>query len=189
MSASQVPKWSTSIPAQGVRLISVDRNESPVVEISGATEVATIIISDELGSTLKEAKQSHVSKPPIYEEKKASLWEKILQSWEGRVIYNSPEKHEFTAIISDRTVRANPDEEVVIDYDKVLASDRELISEGAVFFWNFGRYRTFSKKTGKIEPSHKKFEIRFRRLPSMSARQAEDILEISKRIASKIHGY
>jgi hypothetical protein len=128
----------------------------------------------------------HVVRPE-YSDKKASEWESIVQTWEGRVIHDDPAAQEFIAIIRDLTCRSNPDEEVVIGYESVLPSDLPLISGGAVFFWNIGRYRKYSV-SGKIGPSKHKYEIRFRRLPPMSAERLAEISKQSKELSERLHG-
>ncbi|TBW01367.1 hypothetical protein E0E52_19710 [Azotobacter chroococcum] len=155
----------------------------------GSTALLDKDICDDNDSTVGSIRRLEVVRPAVRGEHKASVWEKIIQSWEGRVVFNSPDDREFTAIISDRTCRSNPDEEVVIGYEHVLDSDKDLIEEGAVFYWNIGRYRKYSKKTGKIGPSENKYEIRFRRLPNVDSRQVEKIIETAQRISAKIHGY
>ena len=122
-------------------------------------------------------------------EKKVSIWSEINQTWEGRVIENSPENREFVAIISDRTCRENPEEEVVIGYESIIESDIGLISEGAVFFWNVGKYRKFSEVSGKIGPAVNRYELRFRRLPPISKETIEEIKNLSKGLSKIIHGH
>jgi hypothetical protein len=147
---------------------------STPVDLVGAVES-----SSEIGKV-------HVVRPE-YNDKKASKWESIVQTWEGRVIYDDPVAQEFVAIIKDLTCKSNPDEEVVIGYESVLQSDLPLISGGAVFFWNIGRYRKYSF-SGKIGPSKHKYEIRFRRLPPMSAERLAEIRKQSKELSERLHG-
>lgn len=181
--------FDTSVLSGDAVWVSGDDHESPLIRTatteSEATSDSRVSLS---GSNAQRNLHAHVVRRPRYEQKRPAVWESILQSWEGRVIYNSPAAREFTAIISDRTNKNNPEEEVVIGYDHVLPSDVDLIVDGAVFFWNIGRYRKYLKG-GKIGPSVNKFEIRFRRLPSLRQDQTDEILEISKRISIKIHGY
>lgn len=130
--------------------------------------------------------EPHAHRPTI-EHNKNYEWESIAQSWEGRVVHNDPHEAEFVAIIRDLTAEENPDEEVVIGYESVLESDRELISEGSIFFWNVGRQRKVSSN-GKVGPSINKFEIRFRRLPPLGIHRVQEIRRISKELAEKLHG-
>ncbi|HEJ1056644.1 TPA: hypothetical protein SLP05_004257 [Pseudomonas putida] len=124
---------------------------------------------------------------PESTENRISAWENISQSWEGRVIYNDPDAREFVAVIRDLTCRSNPDEEVVIGHESVLHSDLELISDGAVFFWNIGSSRKILA-SGKLGPSKHKYEIRFRRLPPMSAERLAEIRKQSKELSERLHG-
>ncbi len=124
---------------------------------------------------------------PEYGNKKLSEWEKISQSWEGRVIFDDRKAREFVAVIRDLTCKENPDEEVVIGYESVLHSDIDLISDGAVFFWNIGTCRKILA-SGKIGPSKNKYEIRFRRLPPMSAEKLAEIRKQSKELSERLHG-
>jgi hypothetical protein len=140
-------------------------------------------------ASASEVRDMRVIRTPESVEKRASVWSEINQTWEGRVVENSPESREFVAIISDRTCRSNPDEEVVIGYESVIESDIDLISEGAVFFWNIGKYRKYSEKTGKIGPAVNKYELRFRRLPPISAETFEEIKHLSKGLSRIIHGH
>ncbi|NVZ38777.1 hypothetical protein HX786_11875 [Pseudomonas sp. 21615526] len=137
----------------------------------------------------REVGDMRVIRAPESAIKKTSVWSEINQTWEGRVIENSPGSREFVAIISDRTCKSNPDEEVVIGYESVIESDLDLISEGAVFFWNIGKYRKYSEKSGKVGPAVNKYELRFRRLPPVSAETIEHIKTLSKGLSKIIHGH
>lgn len=150
--------------------------------ISSLDQVPNAISAREVGDM-------RAVKAPESASKKASVWSEINQTWEGRVIENSPGSREFIAIISDKTCTSNPDEEVVIGYESVIESDLDLISEGAVFFWNVGKYRKFSEKSGKVGPAVNKYELRFRRLPPISAETIEHIKTLSKGLSKIIHGH
>lgn len=119
--------------------------------------------------------------------KGSSCWEVILQSFVGRVIECSEINNEFSAVISDRTDPTLEDEVVTIDYSFVKASDRPLISEGSIFYWNIGRYRRWDNLSAKLGPSKNHFEIRFRRLPPISKETAEKIQKVSRLIANRIN--
>jgi hypothetical protein len=141
------------------------------------------------GGTLMDDAKRKVFKVVKNEERldtKVSSWEAILQSWEGRVVHEPSEDGIFTAIITDRTNRNNPDEIVEIDLQHVKESDRSLVRSGAIFYWNMGRFRTY--KDGRIGPSVNHFEIRFRRLPPLSPEVLEGIRRTSARMASRLHG-
>ncbi|MFG0394737.1 hypothetical protein ACF8LH_13135 [Pseudomonas sp. zbq_4] len=136
-----------------------------------------------------EERDTEMVKAPTSAVRNTSGWAEIKQSWEGRVVENHPDTREFVAVISDRTCRANPDEEVVIGYESVIESDVRLISEGAVFFWNIGTYRKLSPASGKIGPATNKYELRFRRLPPLSRDTIEEIKQLSKGLSNIIHGH
>lgn len=124
---------------------------------------------------------------PEYQVKKSCEWEAITQSWEGRVVFDDKDSQEFVAVIKDLTCRSNPDEEVVIGYESVLNSDRDLIADGAVFFWNIGSSRKYLS-SGKLGPSKHKYEIRFRRLPPISPQKLAEIRKHSKELSERLHG-
>ena len=149
---------------------------------SSVDQVPVAASADEVGDM-------RVVRVPESAGNRTSVWSEINQTWEGRVVENSPESREFVAIISDRTCRSNPDEEVVIGYESIIESDLDLISEGAVFFWNIGKYRKYSEKNGKIGPAVNKYELRFRRLPPISVRTIEEIKQLSKGLSKIIHGH
>lgn len=159
-------KWSSERP--GSSIDSVDEEEREVISAPSIRG------------------EPHAHRPTI-ENNRNYEWECIAQSWEGRVIYNDPSESEFVAIIRDLTAKENPDEEVVIGYESVLESDRELISEGSIFFWNVGRQRKVSSD-GKSGPSINKFEIRFRRLPPLGVHRVQEIRRVSKDLAEELHG-
>jgi hypothetical protein len=142
-----------------------------------------------VAASASEVGEMRAIRAPESVDNRASVWSEINQTWEGRVVENSPGSREFVAIISDRTCRSNPDEEVVIGYESVIESDLNLISEGAVFFWNIGKYRRFSEKNGKIGPAVNKYELRFRRLPPISPETIEEIKHLSKGLSKIIHGH
>lgn len=182
---------ATSEKNDDVKLVSgnVENGATPRVEVIHAEALPRTALEDagrDGSSTQKCVARLRVVKPVEYEVKNFSKWEAILQSWEGRVVCDIPEKKEFVAIISDRTTPTNPDEEVVIGYESVLASDRKIIAEGAVFFLNVGRFREVVN--AKLGPSKKKFEIRFRRLPGLSQKRAAEIRSESQKVADKLHG-
>jgi hypothetical protein len=133
-------------------------------------------------------REMRVIKAPAEMDRGFSGWSEINQTFEGRVVENSPELREFIAVISDRTCRSNPDEEVVIGYESVISSDIDLIAEGAVFFWTIGKYRKYSEGKGKIGPAVNKYELRFRRLPPISEEAIAKIKQLSKGLSYIIHG-
>ncbi len=158
------------------------KEKLPSGEDSSAESLASPESSD-------EGPKMRIIKAPASAEKSFSGWSEVSQTWEGRVVENSPELREFVAVISDRTCRSNPDEEVVIGYESVIKSDIDLIAEGAVFFWNIGKYRKYSDDKGKVGPAVNKYELRFRRLPPISKETIEEIKLLSKGLSRIIHGH
>ena len=84
----------------------------------------------------------------------------LLQLWEGRVLLRG--KDEFTAVVQDKTVSTNPDEEVVIPLSELGEEDISLALPGAVFYWSI----RYEQEVGM--PRQRVTRIRFRRLPSWS---------------------
>lgn len=165
---------------QKPRALAIQRPRT--LDVSTVEQVPVPVSSGEGG-------EMHIGKTPSSVSRGFSAWSEVNQTWEGRVVENSPEQREFVAIISDRTCRTNPDEEVVIGYESVIESDISLISEGAVFFWNIGKYRQFFDGTGKTGPAVNKYELRFRRLPPVSKETIEEIKSLSKGLSNLIHGH
>jgi hypothetical protein len=85
---------------------------------------------------------------------------KLLQLWEGHV--TSVAKGEFTAVIRDRTVPSNPDEEVTISIDELGTEDGGLVRPGAVFYWSVRYEQEIGLARRRVS------RIRFRRLPGWS---------------------
>lgn len=212
-SATPVTKDISSLATSWM---SVARNLQTDAEASGASGTRKIDVQTEIKSaepaTLKHSASSSISalvgtiysasssqqthkkknlpkfaKLQAVAAKGVSCWEVILQSFVGRVIGSCEETSEFTAVISDRTDPSQEDEVVTIDYDFVKASDRQLISEGAIFYWNIGRYRVWDSASEKLGPSRNHYEIRFRRLPPISKEAAEKIQRDSRLLANKIN--
>jgi hypothetical protein len=96
-----------------------------------------------------------------------------IQSWEGTVMRVLGES--FVARLVDRSGNTH-DEEAEFPLSEVSDDDRELIQEGAVFYWNIGYM---------IKPSRQKIRasiIRLRRLPAWT--KAE--LDSARRAAEKL---
>lgn len=94
--------------------------------------------------------------PPLMERLKGVF--RLLQQWEGRVVNINEQKKQFTAIISDRTNKEYPDEEVDLSIDEIPPHDVNLLKKGAVFYWSIG----FADYPGR--PRERVSRIRFRRL-------------------------
>lgn len=194
MALAKVKVFETELPRAVREEELIARSEKSGSKQSFSIEpLRNLLQSSSIQTPVEESasrsNEMKIVKAPAIVEKKASVWSEISQTWEGRVIENIPDSKEFVAIISDRTCRTNPDEEVVIGYESVLESDIELISEGAVFFWNVGKFRKYSERTGKIGPAKNKYEIRFRRLPPISLEKMREIKELSIGLSKIIHGH
>lgn len=169
----------------------VPRGETPRLEFErrgdSTTSMAVRFFVDKNSSiaTALVPPNVHLVKENILPNNRAAVWEKVIQTWEGRVVCNIPGEQEFVAVISDVTRKSNPDEEVVIGYDSVMPSDIALITEGAVFFWNIGRYRTISNQ--RLNPSKNHFEIRFRRLPPISEEKLREIKAEAQRLTNNLY--
>lgn len=142
------------------------------------TKESVTAVSDMVGKAFKA-----VQKPQFYKVEAASVeWVDIVQSWEGRIIAVDSNNNELTAVITDRTNRSHPDEEVVIDLSAIKKSDLSLVQEGAVFYWNIGKMRT--NKRGTIKNAS---DIRMRRLPGFNKAQLDRARTLGKSIAERLH--
>lgn len=84
-----------------------------------------------------------------------------LQAFEGTV--QSVRGDEFDAVLFDLTDRIRPEEVVSFSLQEVSEQDRELISQGNVFYWFIG-YDV--SRSGQLTRTSR---IRFRRLPAWTA--------------------
>ena len=100
----------------------------------------------------------------------------VLQSWEG--VVESVSDAEFSAILTDRTNRDNPEEEVVIEIEEISADDRKLVKPGAVFYWSI------CYKDAPGEPRRRVSQIRFRRLPLWSQRDIDQAAHRASEVAA-----
>lgn len=87
-----------------------------------------------------------------------------LQKWEGAVL--EIKKDSFMARLIDLT-KESPYETAEIPLEEVSEDDRDLLKEGAVFYWNIGY---LNKTCGQKE---RVSLIRFRRLPSWSKEEID----------------
>lgn len=186
--ASKFDSFATNTVDWSGCAVAVDEN-MPEVSLKVDSGYATYTQSTNVrGETVGygTVKVPHVVKTEVHVPNKASQWEAVLQSWEGRVVDVNLDKKEFTALIADRTNRNNPDELVEIEFHHVKKSDVCLISVGSVFYWNIGRFRKYIKN--RLGPSQNHFEIRFRRLPPLSADKLKEIQRLSEGLASRLNG-
>ncbi|MEO0250327.1 MAG: hypothetical protein ABIN58_12550 [candidate division WOR-3 bacterium] len=100
-----------------------------------------------------------------------------LQSWEGTVMRVLNES--FAARLVDRSGKTH-DEEAEFPLSEVSDDDRELIQEGAVFYWNIGYI---------IKPSGQKIRasiVRFRRLPAWTKSEIDSARQAAEKLADEI---
>jgi hypothetical protein len=102
----------------------------------------------------------------------------LKQKWEGYVLSIDEEKEQFTAVISDKSNKDFPDEEVVLSIEELSTSDLIFLKSGAVFYWSIGYAY---KGASKIKFS----AIRFSRLKGYSKEslkvarsKAEEMMEL-----------
>jgi len=80
------------------------------------------------------------------------------QEWEGTVDVVTDQG--IVATLRDITNPSTADELAEIVWDEISDADRDLVTPGAVFYWNIGYEKTvFGQRSGKSV-------IRFRRLPA-----------------------
>lgn len=92
-----------------------------------------------------------------------------VQVWEGTVV--KVDSGRFIATLIDKTNPENPDSQAVFDQEEVSPADRELIAEGATFYWFLGKLQSQAGQQTNASM------IRFRRLPRWSrtaVRRAEE---------------
>jgi hypothetical protein len=92
----------------------------------------------------------------------------VLEEWEGTVL--SVENDSFTAQLKS-AIPGTPEERASFTLDEVSDSDRDLIRDGAVFYWTVGsRFEFHGQKSLQST-------LRFRRLPAWSQREIDRIQE------------
>ena len=102
---------------------------------------------------------------------------RLLQMWEGRVLNIDLECNEFTSVISDKTNKELPDEQVTLSIDEISRNDLVLLKVGAVFYWSIG----YADYPGR--PRIRESRIRFRRLPKWTNRELRDARERGTELA------
>lgn len=107
--------------------------------------------------------------------KKRTGYFDAAQKWEGRVDSIDIEKGIFTATVKDLTQKDVNDGTVEIDLVEVPEEDKELLKEGAIFYWNVGHY--FTPEGPMISSSM----IRFRRLPPISKKYLKNLPLVAKK--------
>jgi hypothetical protein len=97
-----------------------------------------------------------------------------LQKWEGVVLKTNPES--FFARLVDLT-SPGVGQEAEFPLEEVAPSDRELLAEGAVFYWHIGYLDQIDGQ--RVRAS----SLRFRRLPAWTGRELKEAEEKAKRLA------
>lgn len=108
---------------------------------------------------------------------------KLLQMWEGRVVSIDDGNHEFTAVVTDKTNPAMPDEKLTMSIEEVPPTDLSLLSPGAVFYWSIG----YADHPGR--PRARESRIRFRRLPKWQQSELSKAVDRGKKLAEFFADY
>ena len=116
----------------------------------------------------------HAVAPPL---KKIEGTFRLLQMWEGRVLFIDNDRQEFTAIIIDKTNLDLADEKVYLSIEEIPRNDLSLLKEGAVFYWSIG----YADYPGR--PRTRESRIRFRRLPKWSSQELNKARETGASLA------
>lgn len=101
--------------------------------------------------------------------------EDIKQCWSGKVI--SATDQELTVRLEDLTNRDNPDELIVLSRDEIDDREQSLVKPGALFYWYIGYRQGYKYSKERISI------IRFRRLPSWTAREIQESEKLAKEYA------
>jgi hypothetical protein len=88
-----------------------------------------------------------------------------MQQWEGFVLAVEPDT--FRARVRD--LASGEDEEAELQIEDVSLDDRSLIAPGAVFYWSIGRQTDSAQRQSIVS------QIRFRRLPALSDKNAKEL--------------
>jgi hypothetical protein len=96
-----------------------------------------------------------------------------LKRWEGTVVKVTPNEDEFTARLRNLDNPKDEELQAVISLAEVTDSDRPLVQEGAVFYWNIGYL------TDKYGTKSSIGTIRFRRLPVWTTSEIARIQEFA----------
>lgn len=98
--------------------------------------------------------------------------EEIKQRWSGFVI--NADNEELTVRLEDLTNPENPDELVVLSRDEIDDKDQSLVKPGALFYWYIGYRQGYKYRKERISI------IRFRRLPSWTAREIQNTKKLAE---------
>lgn len=154
--------------------------------MSATSTSRQLALFDEVTSSLKEwqrpASRPNVAAPPAHvppsrtatigsanraEDRRAQV---ITHQWEGTV--QSVSGDSFAAVLRSLSEQPGTSEKVAdIPVEDVSADDRELLSEGAVFYWTVGQ-------SVSLRGTMERFSsIRFRRLPLWSRKDLKQVAD------------
>jgi hypothetical protein len=102
------------------------------------------------------------------------------QLWEGTV--TEVREGEFTAILSDRSNRDNPDEQAVFTTAEISPEDQALVRPGASFYWTIGSQRTLGGPVMNVSI------VQFRRLPTWTTRKLAEAAEHARLMRELFQG-
>lgn len=147
----------------------------------------TSVVSDKRGRTLEILdefqSQRVVYEPPvsaaIVNRPKASSDASVIQVWEGTVL-NTDLEHQTMNVLLNAKMGNVASHTGQIDLEWVSEQDRDLLSPGAIFYLTLFK-RT--KRGGTVENTQ---ELRFRRLPSWSKPQLENVKRDAEMLLSKM---
>ena len=170
MSLSELKAWDITSDAD----IDIDATTRGRGFIISAEDTDVIDIPDENSSYLSRSKltEKQMSTVPVQQDRSRNV-QIIKQIFAG--VVSKIEGDEITAIITDISNSAKPDEEVVFDIDEIDPKDFEILKVGAQFHWHIGY------EQGDKTPKRRFSIIRFRRLPHW--KQAD--IRLSEQIAEK----
>lgn len=100
-----------------------------------------------------------------------------LQRWEGVVLDVGSDV--FKATVIDLTATMS-DKEAEIPLEEISPSDRDLVVEGAVFYWSIGYL------DGPSGQRTRESIIRFRRLPAWSSQELEDAQQRADKLLERL---
>lgn len=102
---------------------------------------------------------------------------KVIQIWEGTVLSVDHQRAVMTVKLTDRNDQI-VDHTADIELQWVDDQDRDLLRDGAVFYWTLFK----ETKRGSVRNTEK---IRFRRLPSWNKAQLDAIKEDATKLSAK----
>jgi hypothetical protein len=138
---------------------------NPDAETSGPM----VMIKDEAMFDLVPKKRNSIAE--IMNTKKKEFFE-ASQKWEGRV--DNISDTGFTATVTDLTTKNLNDGFVEIDFEELNEDDRDLVREGAIFYWCVGHYTSHAGM--RLSSSL----IIFRRLPKISDNYSKRLINRAK---------